>query len=240
MNRLADLLKGLVSMKSWSYSDRRRLLRVPCELEIQVQKGEALMVGEVRDLSLGGLQLLCYGRVRRGEKIAVKSKNPHRSAKYDLVRCTVRWAQKVGSAYLLGAAFTEDESYMTRSWVFHDLKALGRRSAQVYQKRENLRVSCSLPVTLVVGQEQRPGRLRDLGLNGARVECEGRVLEHGSLVWLNFGPHQRLPKLSVLAEIILVRGHRVPHYGLSFQRFEQGDQQAVGRYLDFFFKNPES
>ena len=225
-----------MGLKRWSYSDRRRLLRVACRLKAEVTYGRSVLKGEVRELSLGGLQLLCEGRVKEGDRIRVRIHEVGASVRYDIVTCRVRWTQKSGPNTLLGACFTEDESYMTRSWVLDSLKKLGREASKVYQKREAVRVECALPATLRVGKDIREARLRDLGLNGARVECEGAVIEHGTLLTLGFGPHKRLPPVSVLSEVILVRGHRIPHYGLSFDRFEQGGPAAVERYLEFFFE----
>ncbi len=224
-----------MGMKRWSYSDRRRLLRVDCSFEVEVRKDRETIKAEVRNMGLGGLQVLCHGLLEKGESIQVRLPNTKAPVRYDTVTCQVRWSQKSGPVTLVGLHFTEDESYMTRSWVFHTLKALGREAARVYQKREAVRVDCVLPATLKVGKEQRSARLRDLGLNGARVESEGAVIEHGTLLKLRFGPYQRLPRVSVFGEVILVRGHRVPHYGLKFNRFEEGSPETVARYLELFF-----
>lgn len=234
MKNILKALKELVGL-GWDFSDRRRLLRFPCKFEAQVGQGDDLMVAEIRDLSISGLQVLCYGPIKKNQNIRVKCRNLQLEAEYDTVNCKVQWRDKEGTGFLVGASFTDPESLMRRSWVFFELKKLGMEASKAAQKRKGIRVVCLIPALLGVEGEVRKVKVKDLGLNGARIEAVGAPLKPGTTVKLGFGPIEKLPKIDADARVVAVRGRRVPQYGLEFTSFRSGNDAALQRYLDFFF-----
>ncbi len=241
MDSILTAVKSLLGMSRWDYSDRRNLLRLSCKKEVQVQIGEDLMVAEVRDLSISGLQLLCFGAVKKDAIIKVKARDIGLSVEVDTITCRVHWRVKQGPQYLIGASFEEDERSMQKSWVFEELKLLSKKIAESTQKRESLRVACRVPAHLKAGNEVRKCILRDLGLQGARVECAGSPLEVNDEVALVIGPiEKKLPRLALVARVIQRRRRRVPQYGLLFTNFHQGGQKDLTRYMDFFFDSTQN
>ena len=234
MKNILKALKELVGL-GWDFSDRRRLLRLPCKLEAQVGRGEDLMMAEIRDLSVNGLQVLCYGPVKKNQSIRVKCKNLHLEAEHDTVNCTIQWREKEGNGYLVGASFDDSEALMANSWVHFELKKLGLEMSKATQKRKAIRVVCLIPALLGVDGEVRKVKVKDLGLNGARIQAVGDKLEKGQTVKIGFGPIEKLPKIDADAKVVSVRGRRVPQYGLEFTDFRSGNSAALQRYLDFFF-----
>lgn len=235
MDNLLAALKNLVGFGRWDYSDRRAMLRIPCKIEVQLQKPPTLMGGEVRDMSISGLQVLCYGPIKKGESLKVRVRNCPLQAEFDAVDCKVEWRQKEGVHFLAGLSFAESEQVMSRSWAFYEFKRLGLEAGTIYQKRQFLRVICLLPARLQIGDESRKVTVKDLGLNGARVEATGAPLERGTPVILSFGPLDKMPEIRVAGHVALVRRGRVPHYGLAFERFSTGGPRQLEKYLDFFF-----
>lgn len=236
---MKGLLKSLKSLfvESWDYSDRRRLLRFKCKREVQVQTSKEMLAGELRDVGVSGLCVLCYGRVKKGAEIGVKIRKMTIATEVDTVTCKVHWVKKEGVANLLGASFLDPPHVMAASWVYAELKELGKQATKSVQDRKGVRVTCAVPARLAFGETVSKAAVRDLGLGGARVQAEGELLEVGATVKLGF-VYGELPPVSVNATVVTARGNKsVRRYGLEFFEFERGGYDEVQQYMDHFFNH---
>lgn len=233
MKSLMDTLKDIMGL-GWDFTDRRRLLRLPCELNVQIHRGHELLLGQLKDLSISGMQLMVFGPINTGDGIRVISKNIHLRAEYDSVGCKVRWRQVYGNNHLVGVAFTDVEDIMARSWVFFELKRLGLEASTAGQKRAGLRVVCKQKATLLVGDQETEVELRDLGVTGARIQTS-RSLEPEARVSLKLGPVEKLPAITLGGTVALIREDG--HFGIEFEEQALAEVRAVQRYLEYFFAN---
>lgn len=235
MDRLIEKLKDLMGAPAWNYAERRRALRVPCRIEGTVQCGPAVMAAEIRSVGMGGLSVLCFGKLKKGQKVQVRCLKEHMQACQNTVTCRVEWTRKEGGGLLAGMSFQEAKEVLNRSWLVFELREAGVKAKNVKQKRESVRVDCLIPARLQLGSQHRKARVRDLAPSGARVESPGDPIPEESLLTLRFGPIEHLPAIAVEARVVTVRDFGVKHYGLAFQEFETGDARALRRYIDHFF-----
>lgn len=236
MDALITKLKDLVGVKSWDYAERRKALRVPCKIDGTLQRGEAVMASEIRSVGMGGLSILCFGKIKKGQLVRIRCLKEHLSASYNTITCRVEWSRKEAGGYLAGVSFQEEKEILNKSWLIPELREAGVRAKNTKQKRGDVRVNCLIPARLQAGQEQRKARIRDLGTNGARIECPGETIDEGLPLTLRFGPIEHLPEVAVAAKLVSTRDFGVKHYGMSFGQFEVGDKKALRKYMAHFFK----
>ena len=237
MDKLILKLKDIVGVKGWDYAERRKALRVSCRIDGTVQKGDAVMGSEIRGISTGGLSILCFGKLKKGDVVKIRSLKEHLQASHNTITCRVEWTRKEGPGMMLGVSFQEQKEILNKSWLIFELKELGVRAKNTKQKRGGVRVPCLIPGRIVAGSENRQARIRDLGTHGARVECPGPTLLEGSPLILRFGPIEHLPEISVAASLISTRDFGVMHYGLAFGDFQTGNAKELQKYMKHFF-NP--
>lgn len=232
MDRLIEKLKDLVGVKAWDYAERRQALRVPCRIEGTVQNGAAVMGCEICSVGMGGLSILCYGKLKKGQMVQVRCLKEHLGASQNTVTCRVEWTRKQPNGLMAGVSFQEHKEVLNRSWLVYELREAGVRAKNTKQKRENVRVDCLIPARMLVGRENRKARIRDLGSTGARVECPGEPFEQATL---RFGPIEHLPEIRVAVRVVSVRDYGIKHYGMAFEAFEVGDKKALRLYISHFF-----
>jgi hypothetical protein len=234
MDRLIEKLKDLVGGNSWDFAERRRALRVPCRIEGTVQQGQGVIGCEICSVGMGGLGLLCYGKLKKGQMVQVRCLREHLGASQNTITCRVEWTRKQPNGLMAGVSFQEEKEVLNRSWLVFELREAGVRAKNTRQKREDVRVDCLIPARMLVGQENRKARIRDLASSGARVECPGEPFERGTL---RFGPIEHLPEIRVAVRVVSMRDYGIKHYGMAFEGFEVGDKKALRRYISHFF-NP--
>ncbi len=231
---LLDALKNLVGMKKWDYSDRRDRLRLKCRIEASLQRETSLIGVEIRDISVTGLQLMCLGKVKKGEIAELRGIKLYNQAEHNSVKVKVEWCHKQSPGWLAGISFVDEPAKMSKSWLLYELKSQGLKAVATKQKRESVRVKCRIPAKLFAPGQSLRARIRDIGVTGARVESEGNMLEQGTLVKLRFGPIEKLPQVGITAMIAGVHKEGSPIYGLKFSGYETGSQKELEQYLDFF------
>jgi hypothetical protein len=234
MDGLIEKLKSLVGVKSWDYAERRKALRVTCRIEGTVQLGDGVMASEIRSVSTGGLSLMCFGKLKKGQMVRVRSLKEHMQATKNTITCRVEWTRKEAGGLLVGVSFQESKEVLNKSWLIYELRDAGVRAKNAKQKRADVRVKCLIPARLHVGQEVRKARVRDIGTNGAQVECPGEAPAEGLPLTLRFGPIEHLPEIAVAVK--LVRDLGAKHYGLAFGEFEVGGKAALKKYITHFIK----
>ncbi len=234
MDSLISNLKNLIGIKTWNYAERRKAVRVPCRIEATVQKGDGVAGAEIRNIGTGGLGILCFDKLKKGDTVHVRSLNSHLQVEHNTIQCRVEWTKKQGHGLLIGVSFQEFSEVLNKSWLIFELKELGIKGRNTKQKRDDVRVKCLIPGYLNFDGDLRSCRIQDLGRNGARVECPGQPVPEGSRITLKFGPLDHLPKVMVEADVVSLRNFGVFHYGLSFVEFTQGGPKAVDKYLKHY------
>lgn len=237
MDSLINNLKSLIGVKAWDYTERRKAIRVPCRIDGTLQKGEGVLGSEIRNIGIGGLQIKCFGKVKKGDVVRIRSLKEHLEADFNTIQCRVEWVKKETGGSLVGLSFQEKGDVLNRSWLIFELKEMGVRAKGTKQKRDSVRVNCLIPARVFQGADNRKARIRDLGPTGARVECPGDAFVKDDHISLRFGPIEHLPKIEVNCDVVSTRDFGVMHYGLSFSSFSTGSRKDLEKYMNHFFKS---
>lgn len=231
-----DVLKSLVGKEDWDYTERRNKVRIHCRIEASLLVRTGLIGVEIRNISVKGMQLMCLGKVRKGEIVEIRGVKQYNQASVSSLQCRVEWVKKQTPGWLAGVSFLDGIEQMGKSWLFWELKELNIRMSGANQRRSSHRVKCLLPARLTSRTQNLNARITNLSPHGAMVQTVGEMMEPGETVTLRFGPHEELPKISVKGNIASVHVRGAPTYGIRFMSFEAGDEKKLKSYLDFFFK----
>lgn len=231
-----DLLKGIVGKQEWDYTERRGKMRAKCHIEASLVVSSGLIGADIRNISVTGMQLQCLGRVKKGEQVQLRGVKQYNQATHHSLNCRVEWTKKNAQGWLAGVSFLDSAQEMSKSWLFWELKDQGLRMRGKDQKRKQHRVPCLLPSRLTSRSQNLNARTINLSPDGALVQTTGELMEVGEIVTLRFGPLEKLPKISVKANIASLPVEGSPTYGLRFMSFETGTPAQLKMYLDFFFR----
>lgn len=232
-----ELIKGLFGKEGWDYSERRGKMRARCRIEASLLVGNGLIGVEIVDISVKGMQLMCLGKVKPGSQVELRGVKQYNQATVHSLHCRVEWSRKKTPGWLAGVSFLDSGEDMSNSWLFWELKTSGLKMRGKDQKRKDVRVKCLIPARLNSRTQNLQARVTDIGPNGAMVQTMGKMLEEGESVILRFGPIESLPQIGIKAVIASVHVKGAPTYGLKYIGFQTGDDQALKKYLDFFFHN---
>ncbi|MFA5506787.1 MAG: PilZ domain-containing protein, partial [Vulcanimicrobiota bacterium] len=214
-------------------SERRRLVRLSCEYEVNCYQGNQIFHATIRDISLGGMKIEATRQLEQGSHLEVS--NPARKEGQEDQRVTaqVRWfrVNNDGKAEA-GLQFVDPPEVLGRSWVVSLLNRVGMQS-QVFNQRKYTRAVADFPVDIVTQDDNvYEGRCVDLGLGGALVDT-APIFEAGDTVTfrcLSFGIHGLLEAES---KIVKVKDMTEDYgtYALEFQNLDAATTKLLGRYV---------
>lgn len=239
-----DGFRGLVRSKApedWSYTERRNLVRLECQYEIDGRTAAGKKFkGQIVDMGLKGMKLRTFEQVKAGDLLSITYPVPILEVPLDTLSCRVLWSKTRHRDYVLfaGLEYAEDEATMARSWVKYLLKQLGFSKERIYQRRKYVRADCFVPALMVHGAGQTiSGRLYNLGVGGALIEANEPVPD-GTEVELRIGPYEELPRFSIRARLVSRRpeARRFLH-GLEFGDLSTSQLVCLGDYLFFLLRH---
>ena len=233
-----ELLKSLVGKKGWDYDERRGKVRVHCRIQASLLHKGGLMGCDIKNISVKGMQLSCYSKVRKGALIQLKGVKQYNQAEIHEINCKVEWVEKSSGGWLAGVQFTDSLQDMAKSWLYWELKDQNVRMVGADQRRESFRVRTNIPSILRTDSEALKSKVVNLSPGGAMVQVLGTGLLKGQVVTLNFGPIDKLPRMSAKAIVASTHVEGAPVYGLRFLEFSHGGTEELKQYLDFFFTPP--
>lgn len=232
-----ELLKSLVGKKGWDYNERRGKVRVNCRIDASLLKGQALIGIQIQNISVKGMLLMCLGKVKKGDLVALKGVKQYNQAEVHQVNCRVEWVEKKTPGWQAGVTFLDSMQDMSRSWLYWEMKEQNLRMVGADQRRETFRVRTKIPAKVSVESELRKAQIVNLSNGGAQVQIMGDGLRENQVVGLTFGPLEELPKVGVSATVASLHVEGAPVYGLRFLNYQVGTEDDMRRYLDFFFKS---
>lgn len=232
-----DLVRNLAGLSSWDYAERRSKERVDCRIEASMVIKSGLIGVDVQNVSVTGMQLMCFGKVHSGAQVELRAVKPNHEATHHSLRCRIEWAKKQAPGWLAGVSFLDSAKDLSKSWLYWELKGLGVKIRGAHQKRENVRVKCLLPSRVTTAENILSAKTVNLSPSGAQVYVLEEKLKVGQMLTLNFGPVSKLPKIELRAQVVSIQAGSSSKYGMRFVSFEDGTPKDLKRYLDFFFKD---
>lgn len=196
---LSTLLKKLLGGDpAWDGSEKRSLLRVKCDVDVEVAMPTLRYLGKAFDISPRGLRVRVRGpwkasAFKAGQPVQIKSLGQSFGSEAQVL-ASVRWAKREAeSQFVFGAVFADPVERLEKTWVKTVLQQ-NMKAARVSQQRKSVRVRCNLPGKLTVGDQILDVKLRDLSTGGFNVEAF-KAVPNEIEVTLQAGPVENLPKL---------------------------------------------
>lgn len=236
---MRKLWEGLKSLRRgggssrWDFGERRELVRLRCQLDVQYTIGSRKYQGQILDMSLGGMMLRCPQPPAQGSMTDVTYETPMEGVSEQTVRCRVQWVRSRRSdhAHFLGLSYSSNEDVLRNSWVKAILRDLGFRPERVFQKRKYVRVNCFIPAEIRFNDNDAvEGRLYNLGANGTLLEAKSPVVE-GEAVNLTIGPYDQLKPFEIRGRVVTTLDvNRLQFLGIQFEQPSSSDK-ALNAYL---------
>ncbi|MCA9790329.1 MAG: PilZ domain-containing protein [Candidatus Eremiobacteraeota bacterium] len=209
--------------------NRRVFARIPCRLIVSVKGPAGASVGEIRNIGLGGLQARLPRRLSENTQARIAPNFEGATA----LTYEVCWTSQAGGSYDIGFRYPESLSGFWFSWAADLLAGADLTNSEVMERRQLVRLACSLKAELQAGQGSFVGDVLDIGAGGALVESMTE-LEPGSRVKLTIGSPVRVGNLEAR---IARRWEGSPlRYGLEFVNLRERHRLALVRLLDLLLR----
>lgn len=227
---LAKLLGG---DPEWDGSEKRALLRVKCDVEVEVAMPKLRYLGRAFDISPRGIRVRVRGpwkpsAFKAGQPIQLKSLEQSFGSGAEVL-ASVRWVKReADSQFVFGAVFDDPVERLEKSWVKTVLQQ--NMKARVSQQRKTVRVRCNLPGKLTVGDQIIDVKLRDLSTGGFNIETF-KAIPVDAEVTLQAGPVGSLAKLYLKGAVRRV-SHPLGTYSIGV-RFGAQDAATKKVVLDY-------
>ncbi len=234
---MRKLWQGLRSLRrgdsdpDWEFDERRELLRMRCHYEVEGELNGKLFPGQVVDMSLGGMKLRSFQNMAVGQVVLVTCRLEARCEQ--TISCKVQWVRtrENDAVTFAGLSYDESDIVLGNSWVKLVLKELGFRPDRLFQRRKYVRAECVIPAELDHQGEKVHGRLYNLGVRGALVEC-AQEFPSGDEIGLKVGPLERLNALELQGRVVKVTPHDTEFLvAIQFDPMGPRPMDRLGRYL---------
>ncbi len=219
-----DFLNGFLSLvkgkgPSWSFEERRSLVRLKCNYRSMYSNAEGRFPGTIQDLGEGGLNLSTRHPLKVGQWVTVYCPFVDVDGPHDPIEGQICWTQKAGELTNSGLRF----QVTPHSWVFSILQLLGFSSLSSRSKRRWVRAECKLPAR--VGD--REVQVENLGVGGALVRAKPRLPEGEATITV--GPYLKLQALALAGELSDPRDDGLQ--ALEFRELDSAQLKLLGLYL---------
>lgn len=240
---LRKLVQGLRSLRrgdsdpDWEFDERRELFRMRCHYEVEGELNGAKFPGQVVDMSLGGLKLRSFQNMVVGQVVDLTYCEESLEVPERTISCRVQWVRRrdKDGVHFAGLSYDASDIVLGNSWIKMVLKQLGFRPDKIFQRRKYVRADCVVAAHLILdSQLSVPGKLYNLGAQGALVECTER-LDEGRGVELQIGPLKRLRKLQVPGRVVQATPHHHAFLiGVQFAALTEKTTDQLGKYIRHF------
>ena len=214
-------------------SERRRLVRLTCEYDVNCYQGNQIFHATIRDISLGGMKIEVSKQLQQGSQLEISNPHPTEGKPDKRVTAQVRWFRVNNSGQAeAGLQFVDPPEVLGRSWVVSLLNKVGMQS-QVFNQRKYTRAVADFGVDIVdANDDVYEGRCVDLGLGGALVDSAPGFEEGDEVLFrcLSFGIHGRLEAKSKVVKIKEMTDD-YGTYALEFYDLNAATTKLLGRYV---------
>ncbi|MBI3928515.1 MAG: PilZ domain-containing protein [Armatimonadetes bacterium] len=241
-DRMLEGLKSLViGQGSIDTEERRRLLRVRCELPVTCRVDERDVECVVTDLGVEGMRLRLSDRLDRDQLVSIVYAETSSEFSRHEVRCRVAWCHHVrGESYHAGVVLVEEPDELKDSWVHCILQELGLDEGSIYERRHFVRIALTIPVELrhIEGSAPPDSELVNLGARGALVRCPAELQEDCDIE-LKLGPLGELPPLVLRGQVVSRKpgGEGEHFFGVRFVDPDPDQVKLLGGYVFHMVKS---
>ena len=233
----AEVLSVLESAVPKEYraavSERRRLVRLSCQYDVNCYQGNQIFHATISDISLGGMKIEVSRQLEAGSELQVSNPNRSEGEPDERIAAQVRWFRvKDDGLAEVGLQFVDPPEVLGRSWVVSLLNKVGMQS-QVFNQRKYTRATADFDIDIIDETgDVYAGRCVDLGLGGALVDTDP-VFALNDIVTFrcrSFGVHGLLEAESRLVKVKHL-DDQYGRYALEFENLDAPTTKLLGRYV---------
>ena len=226
MFQLVSKLRTFLMGQELLESERRRAVRIPCRIQVQMDGGPQVYV---TNLSVLGLRIESSEKLRKDAALVLSG-----AANYPghSLSAQVVWVQSRGSVHVAGLLMTGSNEEKSLSWVRTALDKLGANQGKVKERRNHVRIPTVALASLTNrhGDKLNEGQMRNLGLGGALFVSEMDIAE-GTPVCLVCEGTGRTPSLNEEAVVRSCRKDvRSQNFAVGVQ-FPNSGSEPVRKFL---------
>ncbi len=233
----AEVLSVLESAVPKEYraavSERRRLVRLSCQYEVNCYQGNQIFHATINDISLGGMKIEVTRQLETGSELHVSNPNRTEGEPDERITAQVRWFRvKDDGLAEVGLQFVDPPEVLGRSWVVSLLNKVGMQS-QVFNQRKYTRATADFDIDIIDETgDVYPGRCVDLGLGGALIDTHPIFAENDIVTFRcrSFGVHGLLEAESRLVKVKHL-DDEYGRYALEFENLDAATTKLLGRYV---------
>ncbi len=232
---LSVLEKAVPKEMRSGVAERRRLVRLSCEYEVNCYQGNQIFHATIRDISLGGMKIEVSRELEAMSLLEISNPNRTEDDADERITAQVRWYRVNPSGVAeAGLQFVDPPDVLGRSWIVSLLNRVGMQS-QVFNQRKYTRAVADFDVELEDSEgELHWARCLDLGLGGALVlvPLESDLREGDEVLFRShsFGVHGLLEAPSKVVKLKSQDGESGT-YALEFGGLSPEMTKLLGRYI---------
>ena len=208
--------------------NRRIFARRECHLVSYFGQGTESCVGEIQNISLGGLLARVSQDIFQPDQTIALTPQDEQPLEY-----IVCWVEPVGVGYEMGLRYPASVASFWNSWAADLLAGVRPTHSEVLERRSQVRLECLLEGKIKLGDRSLIVDVLDIGGGGALVEMDSTI-DTREPFELTIETPVRVG--SVPCKIARAWGGEPALYGLEFLELKSRHHLALVRLLDILYR----
>ena len=208
--------------------NRRIFARRECHLVSYFAQGAESCVGEIQNISLGGLLARVSQDLFVPDQTVALTPQDEQPLEY-----VVCWVEQVGGGYEMGLRYPSSVASFWNSWAADLLAGVKPTHSEVLERRSQVRLECLLEGKIKLGDRSLIVDVLDIGGGGALVEMDSTI-DTREPFELTIETPVRVG--SVPCKIARAWGGEPALYGLEFLELKSRHHLALVRLLDILYR----
>ena len=208
--------------------NRRIFARRECHLVSYFGQGTESCVGEIQNISLGGLLARVSQDIFQPDQTIALT--PQDEQPLENIVC---WVEPVGGGYEMGLRYPASVASFWNSWAADLLAGVRPTHSEVLERRSQVRLECLLEGKIKLGDRSLIVDVLDIGGGGALVEMDSTI-DTREPFELTIETPVRVG--SVPCKIARAWGGEPALYGLEFLELKSRHHLALVRLLDILYR----
>lgn len=209
--------------------NRRIFARRECHLLAYFSVGFDSCLGEIRNISLGGLLARVNQDLFQVGQVVTLTPQDEESLEYE-----VCWVEPAGGGFEMGLRYPSSVAGFWNSWAADLLAGVRPTHSEVLERRTQVRLDCLLEGKVQIGERSLIVDILDIGGGGALVELDSSI-DTDAPFELTIETPVRVGK--VPCKIARAWGGDPALYGLEFLELKHRHHLALVRLLDILYRD---
>ncbi|MCA9780717.1 MAG: PilZ domain-containing protein [Candidatus Eremiobacteraeota bacterium] len=208
--------------------NRRIFARRECHLVSYFAQGAKSCVGEIQNISLGGLLARVSQEMFVPDQPIILTPQDEEPLEYE-----VCWVESVGGGFEMGLRYPDSVASFWNSWAADLLAGVRPTHSEVLERRTQVRLECLLEGKIKIGDRSLIVDILDIGGGGALLEMDSAINTEEPFE-LTIETPVRVG--NVPCKVARAWGGDPALYGLEFLELKSRHHLALVRLLDILYR----